>query len=315
MAHPLQAQEHSRHVFGNPGRDAGAAWDEAVRRGDFRAAWAVCDAVLAARDPATRDAAGVPYHERWVWDGTSPDGQAVLVRCYHGLGDTLQFSRYLPALRARAAHVRLEVQPELAGLLAGLADEVVPFDPAAPGPPRTCTLEIMELGHALHLAPPAPTLRVDAAPTDRVGLCWAAGGWDARRTLPARLLAPLLEVAPCISLQRGSAAAEGAALGLEDPLAGSMDMVATAGLVAGLAAVVTVDTMVAHLAAALGRPTLVLLPEPADWRWGVGACSPWYPEAQLFRQASPGEWGPAVAAIRRELARSKVHGNLSAVGT
>ena len=287
-----------------------------MHRGDFEAAWRVCDHVLAARDRDTCDQAGLPYHERWVWDGTPPDGARVLVRCYHGLGDTLQFSRYLAPLRARAASVTLEVQPELSLLFEGWADAVVPFDLANPVPRLPCTLEIMELGHALRLAPPPPALRVPAAAaTGRVGLCWAAGGWDARRTMPAALLAPLLEVAPCISLQRGPAMAEASALGLEDPLDGSMDVVAMAGLVAGLAGVVTVDTMIAHLAASQGVPTLVLLPEPADWRWGEGARTPWYPAARLFRQARPGEWGPAVAAAAAALARVTVCGNLLARGT
>ena len=95
------------------GPDAATEWEAAMRRGDFAAAWRVNDAVLAARDPATRDDPALPYHQRWVWDGTPPDGADVLVRCYHGLGDTLMFSRYLPVLKRRAARLRVEVQPEL----------------------------------------------------------------------------------------------------------------------------------------------------------------------------------------------------------
>ncbi len=104
-------------VFGNLA--TGADWTAAMRRGDFTAAWRISDAVLATRDPATRDDPGLPYHLRWVWDGAPLDGRDVLVRCYHGLGDTIQFARYLAPLRARAARVTLEAPPELRALLAG----------------------------------------------------------------------------------------------------------------------------------------------------------------------------------------------------
>ena len=80
------------------GDDRGPNWEQAMRRGDLGAAWAISDQVLRERDPSRRDDASLPYHERWVWDGRSFDGADVLVRCYHGLGDTLQFARYLPAL-------------------------------------------------------------------------------------------------------------------------------------------------------------------------------------------------------------------------
>ena len=129
-----------------------------MRAGAFGDAFAVSDEVLAARDPATRDDPAAPYHVRWVWDGRPFDGRRVLVRCYHGLGDTLQFARYLAPLRRRAAHVTLEVQAPLLTLLGGMpgVDALVGFDPARPLPPSECDIEIMELAHALRLAPDAP---------------------------------------------------------------------------------------------------------------------------------------------------------------
>ena len=153
----MQAQQPGVQECGN----AGAAWDAAMRRGDFASAWAVSDAILSARDSALRDDAATPYHGRWVWDGRAFEGRRVLVRCYHGLGDTLQFARFLAPLRQRVAHLVLEVQPELLGLLRDVAgpDVLHPFDPAAPLPPTECDLEIMELCHALRLRPdPAPYL-------------------------------------------------------------------------------------------------------------------------------------------------------------
>ena len=95
-------------------------WMEAMRDGDLDAAHVISDAVLAARDPATRDDPSQPHHLRWVWDGTPPDGRDVLVRCYHGLGDTLQFARFLPALSGRAASVTVEAPAALVPLLSDL---------------------------------------------------------------------------------------------------------------------------------------------------------------------------------------------------
>ena len=96
-------------------------WTAAMRRGDHRAAWDIMAAAHSARDPATRDDPNLPYHLRWVWDGRPFDGRRVLVRCYHGLGDTVQFARFLPHLRARAAEVTVEMQPRLLPLFAGLS--------------------------------------------------------------------------------------------------------------------------------------------------------------------------------------------------
>ena len=286
-----------------------------MRAGDFAAAWAVSDAVLAARDPATRDDPGLPYHLRWVWDGGRPDGRDVLVRCYHGLGDTLQFCRFLPLLRRRAASVTLEVQPELVGLLQGLPgpDRLAPFRPDAPLPPSGCDVEIMELPHLLRVAPgAAPYLRVQPGRRPGtgllVGLCWGAGGWDPGRSVPLPLLAPLAGVpgVQLVSLQRGPAADDQALPGAPPLLlAGErgMDVLATARLVASLDLVITVDTMVAHLAGAMGCPAWVLLQAESDWRWMAGrADSPWYPSLRLLRQDAPGRWDGVATRLHAGLA-------------
>ena len=119
--------------------------------------WLLNDRVLANRDPAARDDPRLPYHRRWVWDGRQFAGRHVLVRCYHGLGDTVQFARYLPALRRVAASLTVETQPELLALLATVAgpDRLIPFAVAAPAEPFECDIEIMELAHALRLPPGA----------------------------------------------------------------------------------------------------------------------------------------------------------------
>ena len=290
-----------------------------MRRGAFETAWAVNDAVLALRDQATRDDPGRPYHQRWVWDGQPVDGRRALVRCYHGLGDTIQFARYLPALRARASCVTLETQPELLPLLRGMGiDRIHPFKLDAPLPPSECDIEVMELGHALRLAPdPAPYLAATPASgaAGRVGFCWRGGAWDQARNVPVRALLPAASIPGlrAVSLQRGPAAGGAPVIGAEDPLQGSMDLGSVACLAAGLDAVVTVDTMIAHLAAALGRPTFVLLKHGPDWRWGgdpaPGSASPWYAAARTYRQSGGGDWRHAVARLRDDL-----HATLAATG-
>ncbi len=162
-------------------------WEAAMRRGDIATALRIGDAALAARDPLTRDDPALPYHLRWVWDGRPVAGRRVLVRCYHGLGDTLQFSRLLAPLRRIAARVTVEFPAPLLPLLGGLADAAVAFDPANPLPPDEVDVEIMELGHALRLdvaAVPPPSLTVEplGKRRDRAVL---AGGRLGRSTLGA----------------------------------------------------------------------------------------------------------------------------------
>ena len=287
--------------------EAHTEWMAAMRRCDHRAAWAVSDRVLAARDPATRDDPAQPYHLRWVWDGRDPVGLHVLVRCYHGLGDTLQFARYLPALRARAASLTLELQPALMRLFARLAgpDRIVPFATDAPEPPTECDIEIMELAHVLRLPPEAVAparLRVGTAPQGAggIGLCWQAGGWDPARSIPPSLLAPALRGTRAVSLCPGPAGGEG--IDFVNPAGCPSDIADTARLVAGLELVITVDTMLAHLAGCLGRPTWLLLRHDADWRWGQQdhACL-WYPSIRLFRQPAPGDWQAVARAVARDI--------------
>ena len=299
-----------------------------MRAGAFDEAWAVSDAVLRARDPAARDDPALPYHLRWVWDGNGLDGRRVLVRCYHGLGDTLQFCRYLPLLRTRVAELALEAQPELVPLLRSLpgVDRVVPFQPDAPVPALDCDIEIMELAHALRLAPHGAsylTAESLTRPATGVlaGLCWRAGGWDPNRSVPLAALAPLGQIpgVQLVSLQRGPGMAELALPGtplLLDVGDRSADVMALARMLATLDLVITVDTMVAHLAGALGRPTWLLLQAEADWRWMLGRSSIWYNQVRIYRQSSPGQWTAPIAEMQSDLAalvRQTSQGNPEAV--
>ena len=281
------------------------SWDAAARRGDWQAAWAINDAVLASRVPATRDDAALPYHLRWVWDGRPFHGRDVLVRCYHGLGDTLHFARYLRPLAACARGVTVEAPATLAPLLRTIAGITVhAFDPAHPLPPRECDIESMELAHALRIPPDAlasPCLALDPAPPPRagaIGLSWRGGDWDSARSVPFAALGPILERAAgrLWSLQLG----EGGPA-FRNACGSGPDLTETARLLASLHHVVTIDSMIAHLAGALGVPATVLLPARADWRWGDGRgegdaperCR-LYPTHTLLRQSRAGCWDDVV---------------------
>jgi hypothetical protein len=287
--------------------DPAAQWLAAMHRGDYTAAFRINEAVLAARDPAARDDPRLPYHLRWVWDGRPFEGRDVLVRCYHGLGDTLQFARYLPILRQHVSSLTLEAPRSLVPLLASLPgiDRIVPFLAHAPLPPSQCDLEIMELPFALKLPPDAvrpPYIKSAAAPLPKgtIGLCWQAGDWDTKRSIPPQLLEPLTSH-PCITLQT-----ESSQLKVLNPEGCPKDMIATAALIGGLDFLVTVDTMVAHLAGAMGVPAWLLLKHDADWRWLRGRSdSPWYPSLRLYRQETPGDWQSVIAPLMQDVARRR----------
>lgn len=280
-------------------------WVRAMRSRDYERAWAIDVDFLATRDPAARDDPSLPYHLRQVWDGRPFDGRDVLVRCYHGLGDTIQFARYLPLLAERAASVTLECPPRLLGLIGGVAgiDRLVPFDPAAPLTPAECDIEIMELAFALRAPPaaaPPPYLAAAPAllPAGTIGLCHEAGPWDSKRSVPAELLGPLCQGRKCVTLVAGATG-----LPVLNPDGCPFDMEATAALVAGAALVISVDTMIAHLAGALGTPVWLLLRHDPDWRWPAeGRRSDWYPSMRLYHQPSPGEWAPVIDEVAADLA-------------
>ncbi|HWO43215.1 MAG TPA: ADP-heptose--LPS heptosyltransferase, partial [Candidatus Eisenbacteria bacterium] len=256
-----------------------------------------------------------PRHLQQVWDGTSPAGKRVLVRCYHGLGDTLQFIRYTPRLRALAAEVVVAAQPELVGLLQTAAgiDRLLALDDEDDAAWEV-EIEVMELPHVFRtslatIPADVPYLHVTPTPVEKnrnlaVGLVWSAGDWDLRRSIAFQDLQPLFEIDEIEfhMLQRGPALRERPpAFGIPS---GRSDIVSLARLMRGLDLVVSVDTMTAHLAGALGVPVWNLIHADADWRWlEKRNDSPWYPTMRLFRQAKPGDWTPVIDALAGELRR------------
>lgn len=284
-----------------------------MRSGAFEEAWKFSDAVLQER-------AGVPCwhwprHLQYVWDGSSLEGKRVLVRCYHGLGDTIQFIRFMPRLKAVAAEVIVWAQPALLPLLETVEgiDKLVPLHDGTPEVAYDVDVESMELSHIFRVTTDtlpssfpyiqAEPLRLSRSSKDlAVGLVWKAGDWDQRRSIPFHELALLngLEGVQLYVLQGGAAAAgwrEGFGI-----YPGEFPLHEYARIVAGLDLVVTVDSMPAHLAGALGRPVWTLLHAEADWRWmDDREDSPWYPTMRLFRQQCPGDWESVIRRVAGEL--------------
>jgi hypothetical protein len=287
-----------------------ADWIASMRAEDYVTAWTLSQQQLADRDPNERDDPAKPYHRRWVWDGRPYRGRHCLVRCYHGLGDTIQFARFLPLLAAQAASLTVEVQPRLLDMLAtGLRGAVeggicfLPFDEAHPLPASECDLEITELCFALRATPAVGSLPYLSASRGAIGrgcvaFCHQAGEWDKERAGPLEFWRPLCEQARCLTLT-----AEPTDLPVVNPAGCPFDMGVTASLVAAADLVITIDTMIAHLAGAMGRPTWLLLKAEPDWRWPAGpGTTPWYRSMRIYAQPRAGDWHSVMAEVERDLA-------------
>jgi Flp pilus assembly protein TadD len=270
-------------------------------------------------------------------------GRTVLVVQEEGLGDTLQFLRYLPLLAERGARVAVAVPPALTGLLRTVPGVAEVPDGDAPVPrfdfhcsfnalPRAfeTTLETIPCDVPYIGADPALArewaARLPAGEALRVGLCWAgqarpwlAGfvGLDQRRSTSLATLAPLAAIPGVrfFSLQKGPAAqqAHTAPFDLLDVMDEVGDFADTAAIVANLDLVISVDTSVVHLAGAMGKPVFLLDRYDNCWRWLSGReDSPWYPTLRIFRQQRSGDWAPVIARVVAALAAHIGDSNVAA---
>jgi aryl carrier-like protein len=306
--------------------NAALEWERLMRAGRFADAWTVSDSVLSRAVPhdPTR-----PRHAQTVWRGEPFTGRRVLVRCYHGLGDTIQFVRFARMLRRAAAEVTLWAQPALLPLIARVdgVDIVESLTDGAPLTSYDVDVEIMELAHALraepcdvtfsdpYIQPVTPCPHAARAALDtrskmlRVGVAWRGGDWDRARDIPSASLAPLAEI-PGIrffSFQPDSRD-EAESIGATD--LGHLNVVEIASVLPHMDLVISADTMLAHLAGAMARPTWTLLPARCDWRWmNAGSRTPWYPTMRLFRQNAD-SWANVVESVRLELNKI-LHGTSS----
>jgi len=255
------------------------------------------------------------------WCGEPLSGARILLHAEQGLGDSIQCLRYVPLVAAAGGLVIVEVPGSLLRLAAGVPGiaNLVAFGEKLPEFAWHCPLMSLPLAcgttmetipaQTPYLQPPKTTPRT-WLPGLRVGLVWAGNERhrnDGRRSIPLRLLQPLLatEGVTFYSLQVGRAAAQLCEMDgrIVDLTPWITDLADTAGLIAELDLVITVDTAVAHLAGALGHRVWILLCTHADWRWMKDRLdSPWYPTARLFRQENSGDWGGVVRSLRAALA-------------
>jgi Flp pilus assembly protein TadD len=289
---------------------------ELLMRGDFSEGWAEYE--WRTRVPGF---SGIRKNcPQPLWNGSDLGERVLLLYGEQGLGDAIQFVRYLPLIRGR---VLLEVQRPLVRLMSSLGVSTADrhdggFDVHLP---------LMSLPMVLRKFDPLPMtepyIRADDGLRQqigerkglKVGLAWAGSAThknDRNRSISLAKLGPLMrDDVEFYSLQVGSGAEQAehppAEIRLTNLTRNLRDFADTAALIDQLDLVITVDTAVAHLAGAMGKPIWVLLPEPADWRWMLEReDSPWYPTMRLLRQQRAGDWDEVITRVARELEKFKL---------
>jgi hypothetical protein len=297
-------------------RCSAGRWLAYMLLGDFEAAWRESDRIRAhgCSDP----------HR--FWQGEDLHGKRVILRCLHGLGDTVQMLRYVPVMNAIVSSLIIEITPalhELAPMFEGVIDFITWGEKAPADPPLwDVQIETNELPYFFrtqvnelpistdYLRLPTEVLR-KCAPhshdhlTLRIGVVWASGEWNLTRGVPFDSFRTLFDTCGCEfwNLQGDASRKQWQQLPLSPTLHDAEfcanNVVDLAGLIAQLDVIVTSDTLAAHLAGALGKPTLVMLEYAADWRWQHQRTdSPWYPTLQLIRQTEVGDWSTVIAEVQ-----------------
>lgn len=298
-----------------PDECAAGRWECWMLLGDFERAWAESDRILELKGSQTES----------LWDGSSLAGKRVLIRCLHGLGDAIQFIRYARTLRALESRVWVETHPELVDLF-NQCPEIERAMTWADGSSKhffdwDCQIEVMQLPYAFRttrgtIPGSTPYLNVSAEAVESsyrrlhkepgkmsIGILWGSSEWNPARSIPLVEFSGLAKL-PQVSLysfQRGCKRDElqtfCSTFQVHDTADGAIDIADTAADMMNMDLIITVDTMAAHLAGALGREVWTLLPFEADWRWMSGNNTPWYPTMTLFRQTTPGDWKPVLERV------------------
>jgi tetratricopeptide (TPR) repeat protein len=259
------------------------------------------------------------------WYGDQPlAGRTILLHAEQGFGDMLQFARYVPLVAERGANVILEAPQALFPLLQTLAgvSQLICRGDKLPAYDLHCPLLSLPLAFRTEIATIPAAVPYLSAPAERiekwkrrltgtgrrVGLAWSGRPYPRNRSVPFADLAPLLSLPDTtfVSLQQELSEEEQAQLALRpnilhfgEELA---DFADTAAVISELDLVVSIDTSIAHLAGAMGKPLLLLLLYSADFRWLTERQdNPWYPTARLFRQSIVGAWGDVVERVRAAL--------------
>jgi len=295
--------------------------------GDLKSGW---EGYQWRRNPELEILTYPHHHDKPQWDGSAFAGKRILVHCEQGLGDSLQFARYLPMVKARGGTVIFEAWKPLHGVLRDFPgiDELLELSLTK----RTDAA--FDLSVSLMDLPGIFDTTLDSIPADvpyihaeqerakqwrerlccdgfKIGIVWAgspAHGNDRNRSCPLELFAPLagIDGVRLYGLQKGPAATQldrlPSTVGIESFAEDLEDFADTAALIAGLDLIISVDTAPAHLAGAMARPTWVLLPFAPDWRWMLDRSdSPWYPTMRLFRQRGWGDWRGVFEELTQEL--------------
>ncbi len=288
--------------------------------GDFARGWDAYES----RWQTTGMVGAVRPFRQPVWDGIADlAGRTILLHAEQGHGDTIQFCRYAPLVAARGARVVLEAQKLLAPLMRTLpggvevvvrGGELPAFDLHCPllGVPRAFATRLETIpGTVPYLGAPADRLarwaaRLGPRQAPRIGLAWSGSLThknDRNRSLPLDRLRPLTTMGldlHCVQRElRTQDVPAFATIGTIAHYASALgDFADTAALLAQMDLIIAVDTAVAHLAGAMGKPVWVMLPYSPDWRWLLDRSdSPWYPTARLFRQHRPDDWSGVLAEL------------------
>jgi tetratricopeptide (TPR) repeat protein len=321
---PTEALATITTAIGSGGADPEILYEHALIQltlGAFRAGWSSYESRWQTREfaPQRRD------FLQPLWLGEEPlSGKTILLHAEQGFGDTVQFARYLSVVANLGARVILEVQAELKTLMLGLDAVNTVVARGEPLPPfdLQCPLASLPLACKTQIATIPASLPYIAVAQDRVavwrshlpprpllaGLAWAGRPThpnDRNRSLALERLRPLFaasEKTCFISLQHDVRGDDDSILRQHPDILRLgqevKDFADTAAIISLLDVVVSVDTAVAHLAGALGKPVFLLLPYAADFRWLVGRPdSPWYPTARLFRQPRFGDWETVVTQV------------------
>ncbi|MGH8680586.1 MAG: tetratricopeptide repeat protein, partial [Burkholderiales bacterium] len=260
------------------------------------------------------------------WDGAEASGRTILVVSEQGLGDAILFARFVPELAGSGARVHFLCRPKLERLFRSSfqSDAIrVTADTAGEIADVDAHIHLLSLPHALRATAPerrsgylrvesslahAWRARLAAYPGLKVGLAWAGNtqrSGDESRSLAHEILAPLRGAAPgatWFNLQAELDASSPRPFPMVDWMSEVENYADTAALIDALDLVVSVDTSVAHAAAALGKPLWLLAPHNVCWRWEIaGVESPWYPDVRMFRAQKPHAWGPVIESVRLAL--------------
>jgi tetratricopeptide (TPR) repeat protein len=318
---------------------ASTHWNRALawlQKGDFERGWAEYEWRWKRKSARPR-----PMRQP-LWDGKPLNGRTILLWCEQGLGDAIQFVRYVPLVQERGGRVLLECPPPLHQLFASVAGvervlvegtELPPFNVHAPlmSLPYLCQTTLATIPASI------PYLHADArcverwqlrlpAGVFRIGVVWQGNPhhkWDRHRSFSPHAMAPLAAVpgvqlismqkGPCLDVLRTEPPCFPLTL-LGDTLDAEAPFVDTAAVMTQLDLVVTADTAAAHLAGALGVPVWVALGTIYDWRWLRGRDdTPWYPSMRLFRQRTLGDWRELFARMAQEVERLVARRDLAAI--